>query len=54
MKNKLENLETCLQYDGLKLSLIDIDPQGVLCASGSSEDGGGLYGGLGPYGGSAL
>ena len=41
-------------YENVSCDVIEVETQGVLCASESGEDGGGLYGGLGPYSGSAL
>lgn len=39
-------------YETLACKLVEVETQGVLCAS--NNDGGSLFGGLGPYSGSAL
>ena len=43
-----------IPYESVSCNVIEVETQGVLCASESGSDGGGLYGGLGPYSGSAL
>lgn len=40
-------------YETLACKLVEVETQGVLCASNNGSDGG-LFGGLGPYSGSAL
>lgn len=41
-------------YESLSCNLLEIEPQGVLCGSNSGHSDGDLFGGLGPYRGSAL
>ena len=54
--NERNNNENVLkqEYESVSCNVIEIKLQGVLCASNEDVDGGGLYGGLGPYSGSAL
>lgn len=52
--NSIKNNEKAvkLAYESMTCSVVEVEVQGVLCAS--NNDNGGLYGGLNQYTGSAL
>lgn len=52
--NSIVNIKKTVKpaYESVSCSVTEIEMQGVLCASNSES--GGLFGGLGPYSGSAL